>query len=135
MQVVNALGFSQKQAERFEILADNKDLVEQVKHEARENDDLPTRARVIDMAKARREHELNYYQKLDDGHDFFCKLSKIHGLIEKLDSSPQMLIALYENYDDVLTVDEEITDIKNSINKLYRIMKYLEKRLSASERK
>jgi len=41
-QVVQHLGFTSKQVERFETLAANKDLVEQVKQEARENDDIPT---------------------------------------------------------------------------------------------
>jgi len=56
-EVVKELGFSPKQAERFETLADNKDLVEKVKEEARENDDIPTRTRVIDLAQQRKKKE------------------------------------------------------------------------------
>ncbi|NJD02051.1 MAG: hypothetical protein FIA99_05525 [Ruminiclostridium sp.] len=56
-QVIQELGFSQKQVERFETLADNKDLVEQVKAEARENDDIPTRTRVLDLAQQRKKKE------------------------------------------------------------------------------
>lgn len=37
-EVIKDLGFSERQAQRFETLADNKDLVELVKQEAREND-------------------------------------------------------------------------------------------------
>jgi len=43
----NELGLSRKQASQFQRLADNKDIVEQVKAEARENDDLPTRSEVL----------------------------------------------------------------------------------------
>ena len=57
IDIINNLGFSKKQAQRLETLADNQDLLEQVKQEALENDDIPTRARVIDLAKARREQE------------------------------------------------------------------------------
>jgi hypothetical protein len=56
-EIVKDLGFSEKQKERFETLADNKDLVEQVKAEARENDDIPTRSRVLDLAQQRKKHE------------------------------------------------------------------------------
>lgn len=43
METIKDLGFSKDQVPRFETLADHTDLVEQVKAEARENDDLPTR--------------------------------------------------------------------------------------------
>lgn len=67
-EVIKELGFSEKQAQRFETLADNKDLVEQVKREARENDDLPTRTRVIDLAQQRRKREEEEKRRNDD----FC---------------------------------------------------------------
>lgn len=54
MEAAKELGFDQKQVERFQILAKNKDLVEQVKQEAREEDDLPTRTAVLKAAKERR---------------------------------------------------------------------------------
>lgn len=47
MQVVKEMGFTQKQAERFETLADNLDVIEQVKAEAIENEELPTRTEVL----------------------------------------------------------------------------------------
>ena len=56
-EVIENLGFTKKQAQRFEVLANNKDLVEQVKQEARVNDDLPTRTRVIDLAQQRKKRE------------------------------------------------------------------------------
>ena len=49
-QVVENLGFSQKQAERLETLSENADLVEYVKAEARENGEFPTRSRVLELA-------------------------------------------------------------------------------------
>ena len=47
-EVIEDLGFTPKQAERFETLAENKDIVEQVKAEARENNDIVTRSRVLE---------------------------------------------------------------------------------------
>ena len=42
-EVITRLGFNKDQANRFETLSSNKDLVEQVKAEARKNEDVPTR--------------------------------------------------------------------------------------------
>ena len=56
-EVITDLGFTPKQVERFEILADNPDVVEQVKQEARENDDIPTRTRVIDIVQQRKKEQ------------------------------------------------------------------------------
>ena len=59
-EVVADLGLSEKQAERLEILADNKDLVEIVKAEARENDDIPTRSRVLNLAAQKNKKSDDY---------------------------------------------------------------------------
>lgn len=69
-EVIKNLGFSEKQAQRFETLADNKDLVEHVKQEARENDDLPTRSRVIDLAQQRKKKEAEEQAKNDDFNSY-----------------------------------------------------------------
>ena len=45
--VLDRLGFSVKQASRMETLARHKDVVEGVKAEARENEDIPTRTAVL----------------------------------------------------------------------------------------
>lgn len=65
-EVIAELGFSQKQAQRFETLANNKDLVEQVKAEARENDDLPTRSQVLSLAKARNDRYQRDMAQIDE---------------------------------------------------------------------
>lgn len=56
-QVIEELGFNQKQAERFETLSSNKDVVEQVKAEARKNEDIPTRSRVLQLVKEKSKQE------------------------------------------------------------------------------
>lgn len=65
-EVIKDLGFSEMQAKRFETLSENKDLVEHVKQEARDNDDLPTRSRVIDLAQQRKKKESEEQQKEDN---------------------------------------------------------------------
>lgn len=56
-EAIRELGFSPKQVERFETLADNKDLVEQVKAESRENGTMPTRQKVLDLAAERKRRD------------------------------------------------------------------------------
>jgi 16S rRNA G966 N2-methylase RsmD len=51
------LGFDKMQVSRFQTLASNPDLVEQVKEEARKSEDLPTRSAVLDYAKAKQKKE------------------------------------------------------------------------------
>lgn len=52
-EVIEDLGISKMQAERFETLSKNKDLVELAKVQARENDDIPTRTQVLNMVRAK----------------------------------------------------------------------------------
>ena len=56
-QILADMGFGKMQVSRYETLADNKDLVEQVKAEARANDEIPTRGKVLELAKAREQRK------------------------------------------------------------------------------
>lgn len=57
LEQVKELGFSNKQVSQFQKLAENKDIVEQVKTEARENEDLPTRTEVLRKIKEREKED------------------------------------------------------------------------------
>lgn len=64
------LGFDKNQVYRFQTLAANKEVVEQIKQEARETDDLPTRTAVLQAVKIReieqrREEIRNTFEKQD----------------------------------------------------------------------
>lgn len=52
-EVIRESGFTPKQVQRFETLAAHPDLVAQAKAEARENDDVVSRALVLNMVKER----------------------------------------------------------------------------------
>lgn len=56
-EILADMGFGLMQVNRYEQLADNKDLVEQVKAEARETGEIPTRGKVLDLVKARKERQ------------------------------------------------------------------------------
>lgn len=57
LKVIQSHGFTPKQVERFETLANNPDIVEQVKVKARENDHLPTRSRVLQLVREKKKTE------------------------------------------------------------------------------
>ena len=56
-EAAQKLGFNKQQVERFQTLAKNKDIVEQVKQEARANDDLATRTAVLQAVRAKQVEE------------------------------------------------------------------------------
>lgn len=64
-EAIAKLGFDKKQAERFQTLAANKEIVEQIKQEARENDDLATRTAVLQVVKIK-EREQNIAKQKQD---------------------------------------------------------------------
>lgn len=76
-EATKQLGFNSNQVKRFEILADNRDLVEQVKVEARENDDLPTRSRVLDLARERKRREEEGNRPDEGTMEYLTKCGKI----------------------------------------------------------
>ena len=51
-------GITKQQANKFRTLAENKDVIEQVKAEAKENDDLPTRTEVLRRVQEMRREKL-----------------------------------------------------------------------------
>lgn len=56
-EVIKNAGFTPKQAERFQTLAKNRDIVEQAKAEARENDDIVSRSLVLNMVKSKKKEK------------------------------------------------------------------------------
>ena len=52
-QAIKEMKFDKMQVSRFQTLAQNKDLVEQIKQDARDTDDLPTRTSVLQAVRIR----------------------------------------------------------------------------------
>ena len=50
-ETIKELGFTQKQAERMQTLADNPEIVKEAIQEARDNDDIVSRAFVLEKVK------------------------------------------------------------------------------------
>jgi len=123
-ETISDLGFSEKQAERFETLADNKDVVEFVKAEARENDDIPTRTRVLDMVQYQKKKEEVAYDKYMDGDKKYRELDKILRQIDKLeftDEDCDALVYWNKDFGAVFTIDDTLKDISRAVKKLNNI--------------
>lgn len=92
-EITQEMGFDKMTVSRFETLAKNKDLVEQVKQEARENDDVPTRTQVLSLAKARKQMQeqkeeqfKEFCDRSEKGKKLYGKLIDCLGFINRLDS-------------------------------------------------
>jgi len=123
-EIINDLGFSKQAAQRFETLADNADIVEYVKAEARENEDFPTRSRVLDLVASQKKQETeteNYYGFLDLCANVYKEFMKIIDLTAKFEITDLRMEALRNNFDETLTVEDHAEYITDSITKLNQI--------------
>ena len=121
-EVVAELGFSEKQAERIEILAENQDLVEVVKAEARENDDIPTRTRVLDLAAKRKKGD-GEYDSYMNMHMKVCKeLDKIVENISKFEINDSRMDVLLESFDGATKSSDTIKYVEGAKDKLLLIL-------------
>ncbi len=68
-EVIQSLGFTPKQVERFETLANNKDLVEQEKTDAEREGRAPTVSNVLEMAAERKKKLDAEYIQIDVDFD------------------------------------------------------------------
>ena len=114
-EVITDLGFTPKQVERFEILADNPDVVEQVKQEARENDDIPTRTRVIDIVQQRKKEQSDKTAASSNLYKQFH--NALFGILT-LDISKANNIADWIDDCKGIPVSDYISDIGRTIEKL-----------------
>lgn len=118
---IKELGFERNQVQRFEILAKNPEVVEQVKREAQENDDIPTRSRVLQLVKEKRSPDWRHEARRGINDAIFKPLNA------RIDE--ERLGVWFES----LTASDEpqrrLSDIDAAINNLYIIRNYLNRRL------
>lgn len=116
-KVIENLGFSQKQIERFETLAANKDLVEQEKVQAREENRIPTRTRVIDLAQKRKEYyERDMAQIEEDGKWAKAFVKAVHAPFTIADHLDRVAAAVWRNSEG--NVSRDIAEIDMAIQML-----------------
>lgn len=118
---IKELGFNRMQVHRFEVLAKNPEVVEQVKREAQENDDIPTRSRVLQLVQAKRSPDWRHEARRGINDAIFKPLNAR--------TDDERLSVWYES----LTASDEpqwrLSDIDAAINNLYIIRNYLNRRL------
>lgn len=118
---IKELGFNRMQVHRFEVLAKNPDVVEQVKREAQENDDIPTRSRVLQLVKEKRSPDWRHEARRGINDAIFKPLNAR--------TDDERLGVWFES----LTASDEpkwrLSDIDAAINNLYIIRNYLNRRL------
>ena len=126
-ETIERLGFNQKQAERFETMASNKDIVEQVKAEARENEDIPTRSRVLQIVREKSKQQEfieNEFKKIENETAI---QKNIHNAIYKIlctDISNEYLEVWYEGLDkNYLTTLED--DMNRAIKQYEKIKEFI----------
>ncbi len=102
-EVIQDLGFTPKQVERFETLADNKDLVERVKAEARESGEMPTRTKVLDFVQERKKQQDAEYAHI---HSDFDNMK----IFSKAISHADLYVLNEEILDSVARADDELTE-------------------------
>ena len=118
---IKELGFNKYQVHRFEVLAKNPEVVEQVKREAQENDDIPTRSRVLQLVKEKRSPDWRHEARRGINDAIFKPLNA------RIDE--ERLGVWFES----LTASDEpqwrLSDIDAAINNLYIIRSYLSRKL------
>ena len=120
-EIIEELGFTKQQVNRFETLADNKEVVEFVKTEARENGELPTTTRVLNFVAYQKKKEDEAYDKYMDGDKKYRELDKIIRQIDKLEFTQEDCDAIFhwnKNFGTVFTIDDTINDIGVAVKKL-----------------
>ncbi len=129
-EVITRLGFNKDQANRFETLSSNKDVVEQVKAEARENEDIPTRSRVLQLVKEKTKEEKYIEEEFKKIEEQTAIQKNIHNAIYKIlctDISEEYLNIWYEGLDkSYLETMEE--DINRAIEKYENIKNFIEEK-------
>lgn len=130
-QVIKDLGFNQKQAERFETLANNKDLVEQVKQEAKENDDIPTRTRVMELAKIRKQKEQQEQDKENNYNAYIDECKKVSNKFNDVLYNLNLLntdddnLSKWKELLDESTVESYLNLVNENVPKLLKIQRFL----------
>ena len=127
-EIINDLGFNQAQAQRFETLANNKDIVEQVKAEARENDDIPTRSRVLQIVQEQKKTPQEQYDADIKRIDYTKKIAKeYHDAIYK-PALVRAIIADFDAWSEILAsehIPTYLEEIDCAISNLQKIKVFL----------
>lgn len=114
-EVLRDLGFNEKQAERFETLADNKEIIEQVKAEARENEEIPTRTAVLNKVQEIKRQEEKPHVFFNSGENEWYTPKEYIDLARKVMGSINLDPASCEYANKVVNADKIFTINDNGL--------------------
>ncbi|MBR0250798.1 MAG: hypothetical protein IJQ77_06920 [Synergistaceae bacterium] len=106
-EIIKEAGFTSKQVQRFQQLAEHPDIVEAAKKEARENDDVVSRSLVLNMIRSQKKAEQIEHARADianqsaGGHEAILRIGNGIGYIPD------------EPYDLLLTDPPYSTDVED----------------------
>ena len=106
-EVIKDAGFTLKQAERFQQLADNQELVEQAKQEARANDDIVSRSAVLNKIKSQKKADEIEQAKAKIASQASNECESVIRIGDGINYKPS------ESYDLLLTDPPYSTDIED----------------------
>lgn len=135
-QVIKRLGFNKDQVSRFETLSNHKDIVEQVKAEARENDDIPNRTTILQLVKQKTKEEeiieqgfkeienkkaieLNYHNALFKILTLDIKDNEVYVWVDSMMKSDKE--RLENDIDEAIEKLEKIKEIFKNYNQIRRV--------------
>lgn len=126
-ETAKKLGFNKDQVKRFETLSTHKDVVEQVKAEARDNEDIPTRSRVLQLVKEKSKQEQFIGQEFKKIENEIAIQKNIHNAIYKIlctDISEEYLEVWFEGLDRYESSRLE-EDVNRAIEKYENIKEFV----------
>ena len=138
-QTMKDLGFSKKQTYEFEALADNKEIVEQVKQKAREVGEPVTKNKILDFAS--RKSQLPEVRKEED---FYSYMDECGALTKKYHKALGAFLGLKADEKDFKMLSEIIIsqtaqsyllDIDDAMSKLTRIRNFMKGVIENGENK
>lgn len=129
-EVIRRLGFNKDQANRFETLSSNKEVVEQVKAEARENEDIPTRSRVLQIIKEKSKQQEFIESEFKKIENETAIQRNIHNAIYKIlctEIQEEYLEVWYEGLDkNYLETIED--DLNRAIEQYEKVKRFIQEK-------
>jgi hypothetical protein len=124
-EVLADIGITPKQAERYEQLAQHPEIVEQVKAEARETDELPTQTAVLNRIQQQKRELEKFDKQVDEDLKISKKYTKAIYSVLEFDPIEENLASVVRASDGFLSLMDDIHTIDRAMENLKAIKIYI----------